>query len=377
MIKLKSRQNVWAVVGVCLLLFPVYASAQKVKIEQKDGVKIIKNPKKPVLVPGGPKSLTLIEELCLGEEPSPEYMFEGLRSIHVDNDKDMIVLDWGSNKILIFDKNGRFVRSFGNHGQGPGELQAPSRMYLKSGKDICIMDSGNNRIAYYSKEGECLREIQMVKYRIFRSIPDSRGYIYGDDFIFDKQIQYRIIKLDPEHKLVQIMAEFERPLNQARDLSPVMKRLTYSVTSNDQLAWALTSEYAIHFIDPAGKHVRTITKDYDRVSITSKQKELIIEEFFGDEPPPEGIQIVFPKHFYPMYYFLCDDRGRIFVRTYVRNDEKKVKWDVFDEKSRFILSFFHPGEDIIMEIKENKAYAMIQANEEGLPLIKRYQLNWK
>jgi hypothetical protein len=29
-----------------------------------------------------------------------------------------------------------------------------------------------------------------------------------------------------------------------------------------------------------------------------------------------------------------------------------------------------------MDIKKNKAYAMIQADDEGLPLIKRYKLNW-
>ncbi len=359
------------------MLFPIYASAQKVKIQQKDGVTIIKNPKKPVPVPGGPKSLKLIEELRLGDEPSSEYMFEDLRSLHVDHDEDMIVLDWGSNKILVFDKDGRFVRSFGQHGQGPGELQGPSRMYLKNSRDICIMDSANNRIAYYSKEGECLKEIQMAKYRVFRTILDSRGYFYGDNFIYDKQMKYQIIKLDPEYELVQTIAEYEQSLNRSRGIGPVMERFTYCVTSDDHLAWAVTSEYAINFVDPGGHHVRTVTKDYDRISISDRQKGQMIEEMFGDESPPERIRIVFPKHFYPMYYFICDDRGRIFVRTFIRDDENRYKWDVFDEESRYILSFSHPVEDVIMDIKNDKAYAMIQADEQGLPLIKRYRLEWQ
>jgi hypothetical protein len=374
---LKPNQRLLVLVLAFVLVFPSMQIAQKVKISEKDGVTIVKNPKKPVHVKGAPSSLIMEEDLCLGDVPSEDYMFEELRSLHVDKDEDMIVLDWGSDTILVFDKQGRFIRSFGRHGQGPGELSGPSRMYIKGGQDICIMDSSNNRIAYYSKQGECLREIQMAKHRVFRTIPDSRGYIYGDNFSIQKSIKYQLIKLDSEFKLLQVVAEFERPLNRARGLNPMLERFVYTVLPNDFLAWAVTTEYAIHFVDPMGKHIRTVQKDYKQRAITEKEQERIIKETYGDESPPAGRNFIFPKHFNPMRYFICDDLGRIYVRTYSRMDNDNIQWDVFDEEGRYILSFFHPGEDLILDIQKNKAYAMIQANEEGLPLIKRYRMRWQ
>jgi len=112
---------------VALLMFsPCFA--QKIKIEKKDDVTIVHNPKEPAKVPGAPKSLTLEEDLCIGLESGDEdYMFAELRSVQVDKDEDIIVLDWKYNVVKVFDKNGKHIRTFGKHGQGPGEIQGPSR----------------------------------------------------------------------------------------------------------------------------------------------------------------------------------------------------------------------------------------------------------
>ena len=50
---------------------------------------IIKNPQKPVAVPDGPKSLSLIEDLCMGDDPDADFMFEDLRAVRVDNDEGL------------------------------------------------------------------------------------------------------------------------------------------------------------------------------------------------------------------------------------------------------------------------------------------------
>ena len=177
-----------------LILVAVPLSAQKIKIETKDRVTIVRNPKKPVKVPGAPKSLTLIEDLCIGEPTSEEdYVFADIRAVQVDDEEDIIVLDWKENVIKVFNKNGKHLRTFGKTGQGPGEFQNPSRMYLRAGTDITLMDTRNNRMSYYSKKGECLKEIQMGKNRVFRTIPDSRGYIYGDMMNIEKKLQMELI----------------------------------------------------------------------------------------------------------------------------------------------------------------------------------------
>lgn len=363
----------------CLFIFillPCYS--QKIKIEKKDDVTIVLNPKNPGKVPGAPKTLILEEDLCIGEESGDEeYMFAELRSVQVDEDEDIVVFDWKLNVIKVFDKNGKHIRTFGKHGQGPGEIQGPIRMYLKGGKDIGILDNANSRFSYFSKEGECLKETRLGKYAmIFRAIPDSRGFFYGDTFnIEGGLIKYFVFKFDPEFNLLMTVATFEKMLR-ARETNLISERFVYQVMADDRFVWAHTKEYILHVLDPSGKLIKKIIKDYKPVKVSEKEKEKMISERWGERPPPPGYKIVCPKHFPPLYYFLCDEKGRIYVRTFIRNSQGFFKWDVFDDEGRYILSFFHPEEDILFVIKKDKAYSMILENEEGIPLVKRYRMIW-
>jgi len=364
---------------IALLMFsPCFA--QKIKIEKKDDVTIVHNPKKPAKVPGAPKSLTLEEDLCIGVESGDEdYMFAQLRSVQVDEEEDIIVLDWKYNVIKVFDKNGKLIRTFGKHGQGPGEIQGPSRMYLKGGKDIGILDTSNNRFSYFSKEGECLKETGLGKHAmIFRAIPDSRGFIYGDTFSIEGNLRkHSILKFDPEFNLVMTVVTFDNSLS-IRELNPVREGPVYQVMANDRFVWAHTYEYVLHVLDPEGKLIKKIIKDHKQIKINEKEKEKMIKEMFGDEPTPSGFKIAIPKHYPPIYYLLGDNKEKIYVRTYEQDSQGKIKWDVFDEEGRYILSFFHPEEDIVFVIKNDKGYSMIlESEEEGIPLVKRYKMIWE
>jgi len=373
---MKAKETVFPLL-LLLIFLPAQVLAQKVKVEQKNGVTIIQNPNKPVKVKGEPTCLLFKEELSLGIEPNDEYLFESLRALRADNDGNIIILDWGSNKILVFDKQGNFIKTFGKQGQGPGELAGPSRMRLKNGKEICILDSSNNRVSNFSINGECLYEVSTAKHRVFRAIPDSQGNFYGDFFGFEKKIKYFIVKLDPEFNLLYQVAEFAKTQPPPSGMTPILERLVYCVLPDDHLAWAVTSAYVINIVDPNGKLIRTIKKDYSRKKISEKEKELLTRETFGDEPQVQKMKIYFPKYYYPIYYFISDDMGRIFVRTYVRDENNHVKWDVFNQAGYYILTFFHPAEELLMDLKNSQAYIMINANEDGLPVVKRYQLQWK
>jgi len=368
--------KIFPAITLCILLSFLPLHPQKIKVEQKEGVTIIKNPKVPVTVPGAPKMLVLEEDLCIGRENENEdYMFAALRSVQVDDKEDIIVLDWKFNVIKVFDKRGKHVRTFGKHGQGPGELQSPSRMYLRDGKDIGILDRSNNRFSYYSKEGKCLKEIGIGKYRPIRVIPDSKDFMYGDTFNIGNRIKTDLIKFDSEFNPVMTVSDLERKI-QPGVINPIIERFVYQVMTDDRFVWAKNFKYDLHIMDPFGKLIKRITKEHDPVKITEKEKKKILTQY-GEQPPPSSIRVEFPKYYPPMYYFLCDEKGRIYVRTYTQDVQGWIKWDVFDEEGRYILNFFHPEEDLLFVIKNDKAYSMIMANEEGIPVIKRYRMAWE
>jgi hypothetical protein len=79
----------------------------------------------------------------------------------IDDAGSVYLAQWGQQKIQIFDHAGRFVRTIGRTGQGPGEfLQLASVGW--AGDTLWAIDSGNNRISYFRPNGEFVRSVNFT-----------------------------------------------------------------------------------------------------------------------------------------------------------------------------------------------------------------------
>ena len=156
-------------------------AAQSVRIEQKDGLTLVRNGSKPAVVPGAPKGVRLVPELTIGSEnDTDETMIFSIRSVQVGAGGEIFVLDDKIDQIKVYGPDGRHLRTIGKKGQGPGELQSPTRMAMTADGNLCIPDAGNNRVSFFSPEGTCLKETPFKGWRPIRFLPDSRGGGYGD-----------------------------------------------------------------------------------------------------------------------------------------------------------------------------------------------------
>jgi len=362
---------------IFLFISPSLLRAQDVKIKTENGVQVVYNPKIPAPPPGIPKKILLREDLCIGDEEGVEdFMFSQIRSVQVDEEENIYVLDSKEVCVKVFDKNGRHIRTFGKRGQGPGELQVPTRMHLTAGKEILIYDAANRRLSYYSLDGKCLREISTGKYRFSRTIPDSKGNIITQLLVPGDKLVYEIKKFDSSlNPITTIEAVEEEIAPYVWDM--VSPTFNVRVMKNDNIAWGYPSEYEIFIVNPEGKTTRKIVKDHDPVKITEEEKEEMIEDTFGDRGAPPGYKLRFPKNHYPYYFFICGDEERIYVRTYKKDKEGNFSYDVFDPEGRYIAKFSLPGIDFLYVIKKNKMYSMVWEDEKGIPVVKRYNVTWK
>ena len=133
-------------------------------------------------------------------------------------------------------------------------------------------------------------------------------------------------------------------------------------------------------VNSEGEIKRRIVKDYNPIKITEKIKKRLIKEEFGDRGIPPGRTFEIPSHFPPVYYFIVDDEGRMFVCT-LEYEEKNgiyyLYYDVFDAEGRYIAKFSHPRREMVFVAKKNKIYCMERESGEGIPLVKRYSMIWK
>jgi hypothetical protein len=371
---ISSKAVVLVFIFFILLILPI--QAQKIEIKKENGVTVVLNPKKPVKLPGMPSTLKLTEDLCLGKEAKDEnYMFSELRSVQVDNDGNIYVLDPKEKLIRVYDKNGKHLRTFGKKGQGPGEFQSINRMYMAEGEKLAFLDTGNKRFSYYSLNGECLKEIPCPKWTLTRAQPDSQGYIYGEKLSIDeKGAKENLLKFDPQFNQISELAHLEVKMTMP-SLNPMPANLFFIVTKEDNVIWAVSSTYELNVVNSRGEKIKKIVKDYNSVKITDAEKEKI-KARFGDSLPID-IKLDWPENYPPIYYFVIDENGWIYVETYEKDKKGQIYFDVFDPEGRYVTRFSQPEGETIFVVKKNKAYFLILESEEGLPLVKRYSMEWK
>ena len=63
-----------------------------------------------------------------------------------------------SNRIVKFDKNGKFLMTWGHTGTQPGELNGPHALAFDSNGRLFVGDRTNNRIQIFSQEGEFIAQ---------------------------------------------------------------------------------------------------------------------------------------------------------------------------------------------------------------------------
>lgn len=366
---------------LCLLLiisFVSYTEGQKVKTVHN--VKIIKNSKKPQPPPDVPSKISIELECVIGESDDPDKSFAEVSNFVVDDEGIIYALDFKDQKIKVFDEAGKFVRSFGKKGQGPGELDMPAAIHLTPDNELIVEDATQRKLVYFTLEGTFIKQISFAdRMALVNLLMGPQGNFMGRELKLEGQKMFFVIKkLDPELKslfsLDQI--EFNFPVPGSGSKINLMDMLSlYQFDSSGNIYYSRNIDYEIKVYAPDGKHVKSIQKEYEPQKITEED----IEEILDKIPNVGGFNVkemfTFPKTFPPIQFFTLDEDGRIFVRTWEKGKEKgEYVFDVFDPEGRYI-SRFSSNMDVRLW-KKGKVYSY-EENEEGFNIIKRYKVRWE
>ncbi|UCE21050.1 MAG: 6-bladed beta-propeller [Candidatus Aminicenantes bacterium] len=348
------------------LAFSLLIQTEEIKIKVIDGIPVVYNPR----VPTSLKKIILKEDLTISSEKEGlEYALSDIRSVQVDGEENIYILDLKDVRVKVFDKDGKGLRIFGKKGSGAGELQLPYRMYLISGKELMFYDISNRRISYYSLDGQCLREMSTAKQMFERTISDSKGNIVGYFFIPGERYVHELKKFDSKlNPIVTIVTVEEQRTPYVIEMLDTS--LQFRLLENDNIVWSHPSSYEIFITSPEGKTLRKIMKAYDPVKITEAEKKEMAER----STTPPGYKVKIPAYYNPFYYFICDEEGRIYVRTYEKDNQGRLCHDVFDAEGRNIGKFSLSAEEQIFVVKKNKIYSVKSKNGQPYSFVKRYKM---
>lgn len=99
----------------------------------------------------------LIEQAVAGTDGPEDAMFFRPMNAFFDPEGNLYITDAGQHAVLVYDRNGTFLRKIGGEGEGPGELRMPATSFISRAGELVIEDPTNGRRSFYSLEGEFLR----------------------------------------------------------------------------------------------------------------------------------------------------------------------------------------------------------------------------
>jgi hypothetical protein len=361
---------------VLFSLIFISRTASQVEIKTENGVTVVHNPKTPVQVKGVPSLLTLKGDLVIGKETDKEnYWFSLLNSVAVDDSGNIYTLDPKEIRIRVFDSRGKLLRAFGRRGQGPGEFSGPGLRDVMSNGNLIISDLMNRRYSILTPDGKSIRDVSYGSFNPSRLKFDNKGFLYTLNVIRGENVRWELTKFDQNMNPVATISSFERERKPRGVIDVYQDSYYFDLTSKDELVWMISSKYEMNVVNPEGKLIKRIIKDYEPKKITNADRERIEREESSGLPVKLTVEL--PKNFPPVEDLLIDDQDRIYVRTCDRDDKGGAFYDIFDSEGRYLSRFSLPEKEPARVVKKNKIYCIIPESEEGVPLVKRYAMEWK
>ena len=111
-----------------------------------------------------PLALRTTPVYAVGTAEGREYeMFSRIEQVAFDRADNLYVLDGGGNRVVVFDRTGKYVRQFGKEGGGPGEFQAPFGMTVLADGTVAVADLAARTYSLFGANGRYQRSVPFLE----------------------------------------------------------------------------------------------------------------------------------------------------------------------------------------------------------------------
>jgi DNA-binding beta-propeller fold protein YncE len=99
----------------------------------------------------------LIQELGTRDRAAAEGPFNHPTDVAVAQDGTIFVADgYGNSRVHVFSSDGRYSRSWGAHGRGPGQFRVPHGIAVDTEGRVFVADRENDRVQVFDSDGKVL-----------------------------------------------------------------------------------------------------------------------------------------------------------------------------------------------------------------------------
>lgn len=192
-----SRSRIRDLVRAAVLLLALLAACgdgpptEQTIVSDSAGIRVVSN-----LGADTPLEWTFTPTLTLGgEQNGPESFYSvSERTVGVDADGRIYVLDADGHRLIVFAGDGSHLRTLGREGKGPGEISWPFGLTVKPDGTALIDDVGRGSVHGYDSEGTPLNAVEEL-------VPNNRrvwgteGYYSALSTTEDEHMLYQFFRV--------------------------------------------------------------------------------------------------------------------------------------------------------------------------------------
>ncbi len=360
--------------AVALLLVSATAcGSSNVTMEEIDGVLHVTNPDQP-LRPNLEIGFEELFRIGQDEQAGDEYLFSYIGGIATGDDHRTYVQLMGEDIIKAYDAEGRYFRTIGRPGQGPGELSFAQGISFGPDGNLWVPSRTSIRIVIFTPEGEFVKNIP------FNMIPPLNVQTTADGFM-GLHTETRSLggsMLEMDFLLRRFDADGDT-LNTV-EFAPLFAQ------DHEGRVWqcrARSDVYRLNVWNTDGTLSMVVEKDVPVMRKTEEdieeERELVlgIMEQMVSGQLPEGSDFDYqpdPNRAFLGYPY-CDPEGLVWVQVGLPNSFDGNQFDLYDERGRFLQRIVIEGVKVptYLQFVDDRLY-VAETDPEGIPQIIAYRI---
>ncbi len=336
------------------------------EVIEKNGVKTVINKNEPSDPDFNYKFTELFSIIGVdGNDPDSERSFHSCDNITADHEESIYIVDRQSNTIKKFDKNGKYLLSFGRKGSGPGEYN--------QAKDICtvkdtvfVFDPSSSKVTKYDPSGKHIStKIMSEKVPVFTLSDSNSSDIIGTD-IHAEAGEGKVV-------LVSSISKYDCAMNKKNDFSmirmnfdpanPQMNPMDFMAAyaySNGKIFIGDISEdkVGVKVYDLNGSNLYNFTRNYIKVKLTDDElKNLSGQISVRNENGDVAENVTKESYKKALNGLWLDKYGRLWALTSLKKNDpndRTLYFDIFENGiylNRIKLDFYEDDADLGMNFK--------------------------
>ncbi len=291
--------------------------------------------------------------------------------IAVDNDQ--LYISENTTVYIYSLKDYKLKCKFGKQGEGPEEFNTYAIVIPQ--QDSLIINS-RGKVSYFSKDGKYIKEIKnkagviggggflpLGKNFVGQGFTREENKIYSTFNIYDSQLL----------KIKEISRnDLDRRPQKINPLDAKLYRLDFKVYG-EYIYIGNDKNGIIKVYDKEGKNLMSITYKYNKIEVTEKDKNEMLEEYRINPDTKAAYErlkdrIEFPGY-YPLFYDFFPIGKKTYVLTYKR-DKNSAEFIVFNNEGKFIKKSLAPFYQTNMHltyphtIVGDKLYQLVENEDE-------------